>query len=306
MKQEKTQTQPSPSKLSVVIFWILSIGTALFTCVAFFYWTVVPYMQSSQYLTDLRESMATGNYASLINDDFIFNPDSNVEGILRNDFLRQATGYYQQNGSSKSTELIDKAIYEMEDYLQNHPSYYTYILSLADGYSLKSEITNNPQYFATSEMYFKKDLSLVSNRQDIIYLYAIGLLQHGKQYEALKIMRNLVAANPDVITIHYEMANVLMFFNNPVYYDEAFAEYDYTFNALGSSPDWIAGNGPRLKAAYQIFLKYFYTKNDFNSFYKVVTKLSVLDPEQKNIYANILAYMDASNKMPVLNINSGN
>ena len=303
MKQEKIQIQPSSNKLHVAIFWIVSISVATFLSVGFCYWTIVPYMQSSEYLTDLRTMMSTGDSSVLLNDQFVFDPDTNVEGILRNDFLREVSNQIQQDKSKeKSNPLLDKAIFEMDEYLQNHPSYYTYILSLADGYTLKSDLTGDPQYYAIAEKYYKKDLDVVRGRQDIAYVYAISLLQHNRKDDALKILRDLAVTNPSSAVVHYQLANVLMFLNDPTYYNEAYTNFEVALSYYWPSPDWITQNDASLKVAYQNFLKYFYKNNDFDNFYQVIVRLSVIDPAQKNIYDGVLGYMNQTHTIPKLNL----
>lgn len=271
----------------------------LFLCVGFFYWTIVPYMQSSEYLSDLQQAFSTGNYTVLLNDPFIFNPDSNVEGILRSDFLREVVNQYQSSTPPQSLDLLNEAISEMEEYLTNHPSYYTYILSLANGYELKSDITKNPADFADAVKTYQEDMAVVPGRQDIIYAYAVALVQHNQTDQALALLRDSVNKNPTIGEVHFQLANVLMFLNNPQYYAEAFSNFE---DAINSSPTWITSNSAELKMPFQTLLKYFYAQNDFNDFYTVVSQLSIIDPDQKDIYMNVLGYMKAYNKIPDLNI----
>ena len=295
MKQQQTQNKIPENNRSVVIFWIASIGTAIFISIAFLYWTVVPYMQSSEYISDIRQSSGTGDISILLNDDFIFSLNTNVQGILRNDFLRMVITQYDQGGLTAANPLLDKAILQMQNYTDTHANYYSYILSLANGYAIQSQLTNNPKLFDTSISYYNKDLSIIKDRQDVMYSYAIDLAQHGKEQEAQALIQSEIDKYPDVYATHYQLGSVFMLFRSPDF-KASLAQFEM---ALDHNIDL---NGTYTKQSYERFLSYFYEKNDFQDFYTVISRLKKLDPNQKYIYQGVLDYMDSHKEIPVLNI----
>ena len=300
MKQHKPQPKspnniPAADQTNIVIFWVVSIGLALFLCVGFFYWTVVPYMQSSEYLTDLRQAFSNGDYSTLTTDQFVFDPDSNVEGILRADFLREVTGLYNNGQITTDSPLLDKAISEMEEYTANHAPYYTYILALANGYATKAQATNDPSYFATAEKYYKEDMDVVKGRQDIIYTYAMALIRQKRMDDGINLLKDTIAQNPTVYASHYQLAEAYMI-SGEDYYGDALGEFEIALN------NNINLNADFTKQAYQAFLKYYYEKNDFTDFYTVVSRLSKLDPSQEYAYLGVLDSMQKTHLIPNLQI----
>ena len=290
----------SPSKQSVIIYWVVSISTTIFICIGFFYWTIVPYMQSGEYLANIRQAFSTGDYTVLTNDDFMFEPDSNVQGIMRSDFLHEIENLYNnQTDPTKVLPVLDKGIAEMEDYLSNHPDYYTYILALANAYSIKADIQKDPSIYALSEKYYKKDLEVIKGRQDITYAYAVSLIKHNRADEGITLIKDMINKNPGVYLINYELAQAYAIMGKD-YYVNSLDQFEVALNNnMNSNPAFT-------KQAYQEFVKYFYEKSDFNNFQVVVSRLSIVDPDQKYAYLEVLDYMKKNNKIPKLNLGLGN
>ena len=303
MKQPKPQQLPPPSSKSIIAFWIAAILVTAFLCVCFFYWTVVPYMQSEDYVLGERQAMTSGDFSVLTNDQFMFDPDTNVEGILRNDMLRTITGEYTQGRlDAKNMAPLDKGIAEMEDYLSNHPSYYTYVLTLADAYTAKAQLTKDSGTEAIAEATYQKDLNVIKGRQDVIFSYAVNLFETGRQEESFAMLRNVIAQEPNNVQAHYQLGRFLEFNGDTSMYDEAYQNLEFTLNYYWVSSDWISSNSAILKDSYQKFLGYYYKKNDYDKFYQVAYRLSVLDPDQKYSYLGVLDYMKANHKIPQLNL----
>ena len=296
MKQQQAQNKiPQQSNTSIAIFWVVAMGITIFICIAFLYWTVLPYMQSNEYISDIRQSSASGDLTPLISDDFIFSFDTNVQGILRNDFLRMVITQFDQGNITAPTPVLDKAIAEMQQYTDTHADYYSYILSLANGYAIQSQLTNNPKLFDTSISYYNKDLSIIKNRQDVIYSYAIDLAQHGKEQEAQALIQSEIANYPEVYAQNYQLGSVMMLFKSPDY-AAALAQFEI---ALNNNTDL---NSDFTKQSYERFLSYFYAKNDTTDFYTVVSRLSKVDTAQHDVYQGVLDYIDKNHEIPKLNI----
>ncbi len=302
MKQDKIQSKssnsPSVSNTSVVIFWIVSVGMSLFLCFGFFYWTVVPYMQSGEYIDAERTAFATGDFSGLLSDDFIFSPDSNVQGILRSDFLRTVVSQYNQGNIKTPSPLLDKAIAEMEDYTSNHPGYYTYLLGLASGYSVKGTVAKDPTYFALANKIYKQDMDLAVGRQDIVYSYATDLLRQGRSDEAISLMNVLIAQDPDTYANYYQMGQIYAYMDEK-HYDESLSNFELS---LGHE---VNLNNDFTKQAYQRFLKYYYDKNDVVHFRTVASRLSEIDQTQKYAYLGVLDSIDKTGKIPKLDFLGG-
>ena len=299
MKQEKTQTKLPQSKASVIVFWVVTIATTCFLSIAFFYWTIVPYMQSGEYLSDERDAMSSGDFSTMTSDQFLFDPDTNVEGILRSDFVREISSQISKGDGVKMLPLLDKAIAELEDYTQNHPGYYTYILTLANGYSVKGQITNDQSYYAKADDLYKKDMLLVPNRQDIIYSYAMDLMRQNRDSEAEDLLRKTTVSDPDTYATYYQLGEVYLL-TDDLHTQESLDNFEIALSH-GVNP-----NADFTKNAYQRFLKYYYEKKDFNNFLAVVSRLEEIDPPQKYAYEGVIGYMKQNNKIPDLNIASNN
>ena len=299
MKHEKTQIKSSPikapSKISVCIFWITSVAVALFLCVAFFYWTIVPYIQSNSYLDDMHQAFTTGDFSIFNNDQIVFDPDSNVQGILRSDFLRQILTQYNNGNFKTPTPLLDKGISEMEEYVSNHINYYTYVVGLANAYSLKSGMDNDPKSFAAEEKYFKQAMDIIPGRQDVAYSYAVSLLKQKRSDEAVAIIQQLIDKNPEIYTSNYQLGELYMMMGED-HYTQALGQFEIALSHdVDSNPDFT-------KSVYQELLRSYYSKNDTANFLTVVNRLVSVDPNQKNAYDGVLDYMKLNNKIPKLNI----
>ena len=183
----------------------------------------------------------------------------------------------------------------MQQYTDTHADYYSYILSLANGYAIQSQLTNNPKLFDTSISYYNKDLSIIKNRQDVIYSYAIDLAQHGKEQEAQALIQSEIANYPEVYAQNYQLGSVMMLFKSPDY-AAALAQFEI---ALNNNTDL---NSDFTKQSYERFLSYFYAKNDTTDFYTVVSRLSKVDTAQHDVYQGVLDYIDKNHEIPKLNI----
>ena len=298
MKQEKTQIKSSPSQpstLSTVVFWIVSIGTALFVCVGFFYWTIVPFLQSTTYLADTQQAFGSGDFSIFSTDQFIFDPDSNVEGILRSDFVRQVLTQYSNGNLKGDTPVLEKSISEMEEYMSHHKNYYTYIVGLANAYSVKAGITNDPQDIAMEDKYFQQALATIPGRQDVAYSYAISLAKQNRQDEAFALLQSMIVKNPDIYATYAQIGELKMM-EGETHYTEALNQYEIALNHdVDPNPDFT-------KSVYQELVRYYYQQNDIVNFTTAITRLLTLDPDQKTAYTSILDYMKINNKIPRLNI----
>jgi tetratricopeptide (TPR) repeat protein len=298
MKQEKLQNKqlPEPSVLSRTIFWFLSVGTALFLGVGFFYWTIVPYMQSYSYIIDTRQAYSTADFSIFIDDEFVFEPDSNVQGILRSDFLRQIMTQYS-NGTFKTLNpIFDKAINEMETYVSSHKNYYTYVIGLANAYSIKYGLDNDPKSLALEEKYFKQAMEIIPGRQDVVYAYSLVLLKQNRHQEALDLVQQLITKNPDIYSNYYQLGQLKMMMGID-HYTEALAQFEIALSHnVNTNPDFT-------KNVYQELLKYYYEKKDVPNFVIVTNQLIKVDPAQKNAYVGVLDFIKVNgNKLPNLNI----
>ena len=308
MKQINTQKSQNNSQktstASKVVFWTVSGGVAVFLSVAFFYWTLVPYMQSGEYLSNIRSSFASGDTSILVSDQFMFEPDSNVQGILRGDFLREVIGLYNGGQITKPTPLLDKAISEMEDYLSNHPDYYTYTLSLANAYSIKSDVTNDPAFFETAEKYYKRVSSVIKDRQDVIYTYAINLIKHKKYNEGLALLNDAVEKNPQIFNTHYQLGQAYIVIGESNYaiqgdpYLKSLSEFELALNhGANVNPGFTT-------QIYQELLRHFYKANDIEHFTTTINRLVEVDTEQKYAYLGVIDYMKTNHNIPTLNLES--
>jgi len=295
MKQQTQQTKFKPSNISVIVFQVLTVSVSIFILVAFFYWTVVPYMQSSEYLSDIRQAFSTGDVSVLTDDQFVFEPDTNVQGILRGDFLREIIGEYNNGHITKANPVLDKAVSEMQDYVDNHPDYYTYILSLADGYALKSKVENNPADFETAVKYFNKDMGVIKGRQDVTYSYAISLFQNGNAQEAIALMNNLVSNNAGIYQVNYEFGTLYAMMGTSMY-DKAMGQFEISLNGN------VDLNTDYTKHIYQEFVSYFYKTKDMANFITALNRLVIIDPDQKYTYLGVLNYINQNHKIPDLSI----
>jgi tetratricopeptide (TPR) repeat protein len=267
-------------------------AVALFSVIAFIFWTVVPQLQGREYL---KKAAIAYTPSVIVDNKFIFEPYTSAQGLIR--YLLVGALLQKVGDGSISTPdlLLDKAMEELEAYVTRFPIYYDYFVILGKAYEAQAELKKDPSLLTTAEGYYKKALEVAPGRQDAIYAYAINLLSQGRTDEAIAMLRQSIARNPGVMEGHYELGQALVVGTRGSY-NEALSEFEL---ALDHGVDL---NPPLTLQIYQKFFYYYYHAGDLTRLNVSVKRLATLDASQKEQFLNVSAYIETNHSIPIINI----
>lgn len=267
----------------------------VFGGIAFFWWTVLPYVQMSDYVSkenDMRQGIENTD-----NDSFIFDTHTFATAEIHYqflDFLLSLTA-----GNPKPSDIFDNAIASSKAYIDKFPSpYYRYYVKLATAYDVNAVLHNDSSLYATADMYYQKALQIVPNRQDVIYGYSVDLIRQGRDQDAIAILRNALLQDSANYETNYYLAFALAFApNHDSYNNEILSRFEYAIDNDVAGIDYAS-----LQKIYENLFAYYYQTKNVADFTTVVKRLAVWDPQQSAIFDKILDYIQKNNSIPLLNI----
>jgi tetratricopeptide (TPR) repeat protein len=265
---------------------------AIFSCLGFFVWTIVPQLQGREYL---KKAAVAYTPDVIIDDTFIFEPYTNAQGLIRYMLLGDLVQKFSSTPMSKPDPLFEKALSELEVYVIRFPYYYDYFVLMGKGYEAEALMKNDRSLEKTAERYYQKALAVAPGRQDALFAYAINLITQGRTTEALAMLKDTVARYPEVAEGHYAIAQALVVIGKDRY-SEALPEYEYSLDHK------VNLNPPLTLQIYQKFLYYYYHGGDMARLDTVAKRLAVLDPGQKDAFLGLSAYLEKNHSMPILDI----
>ena len=273
------------------------VAITLFLGTMFFDWTLVPHLQMAHYIAAAK---AEGTDPSLfVNDAYIFSPDSSAQEAIREDAMTRLLNEHDRGILVSPSPVLDKALQEMQAYADRHPEAYEDLVFVGKGYDTEASLKNDPALLKTAETYYEKAQALMPNRQEGVYLLAINLLTQGDDADGLGLLEGAVTLDPEIALNHYELAEASVVAGKQ-YYDQSLANFEIALYAGLDRDESLT------RKAYAIFLPYYYNAGDTQKVLVVASRLETLDPAQKDIYAQIVGYIQAKGVMPVLTLkNSG-
>jgi tetratricopeptide (TPR) repeat protein len=259
---------------------IVAMAATLLGAWIFFVGTVMPYFQMFAYRSAIEYSPSIHD-ASLLGA-FPFKYDTYVRGLICNDLVNTVFKAYNDGYIKKPNPFLDRAIAEMESYIQKHPDLYDDHLILAKSYDMQGAVHEyENKYFKMAEREYLAALKLMPDRQTILYPYAINLAQQDRMPEAISMLQQAYQKNPDIHTTGYILAEVYAM-GGEKYDMEALDAFESSFGrGINMNPNFTI-------KAYQGLLKDFYEAGDVEHFTVALERLVSIADKEKSSYAAIL------------------
>lgn len=194
-KMEGARMKQNPLLLGGAIFGSMAV------IIAFAYTIFIPLNQSRLYLYYLRTH--EGNEL-VKNIGSIFRPRNFAHYTLLDDFWRRLQ-VQEAFRKQEFSPLTDAVIEEIEYLIRREPSDAAMLLRLADIYTERGIGLGSSEDFKKGEEYARRATALSPGRQEIYYLLAFNLQGQKQPEEAVKIMRETVALNPETKKAHYTL-----------------------------------------------------------------------------------------------------
>lgn len=275
-----------------ILLGLLVSVVALFTVYGYFFGTVLPYLQGREYLIKTK---IVNTPDVILDDKLIFEPYTSAQSTIRELFLVAVLDQYMNGTLKAPNQLLDGAMDRMAEYAERFPIYYNYYLLLAKGYNTQAKLRNDASLFSVADTYYKRALELAPGRQDVIYSYALNLIDEGKPEEGVAMLRASIAETPTVAATHYRLAEVLTVFG-PSRYDEAMDEFEYALDRqINLDPQLVV-------VLYQKFFYHYFQKGDPVRFAVSARRLAVFDAAQRNAFLTVAEYAEQHHVVPDIDI----
>lgn len=281
-------------KIASIVFFTLA---GIFLSVGFVWWTVAPYYQMMLWRSDMN-AFRKGDDSRFPNDPVIFSHDTPAQGRMRLDSFSALFNQYVNGERTGYTPLYDTALTRVEEWVNNHPVQYSFLLFLAKAYEYKGNLTQNYGNYGTADEYYKKAIALSPERQDLLYAYAEHLSNTGKKDDAVALLQKMREKDPGIIQTQYYLGVVLAA-NEKKDYNDAIR---YIEGAFDQSQGRVPFDPVVIKTLYEHFLVYYYEKNDFEHFRLAAYRLYNIDTEQRDAYTVITKFLEEHHQIPLLNI----
>lgn len=166
--------QLSPAKLlRMSVFWSVTVGvSAVIILILFFKFTLAPYLQMRYYINLIQTGLTPKELAAKI--DRAFYPYTYAQENIRMNFLKTLPQLPPEEGIA---ELAKKSFEAMDDLIEKQPYEPRYPMNMG-------QILDDLGLRDKAEIYYRRALSLVPNRPDLLYLLAQNLVNQGKIKEA--------------------------------------------------------------------------------------------------------------------------
>ncbi len=284
-----------------IITTIFFSASAVFLGIAFFAWTVFPYLQMRSFFVGFKKAI-NGDASILRNNTFAFANMTYVQPELRYQFMDYLLNFYSDDKYAKEREelvsLLPIAIDKLSKSFSYEKNYAAHFLALGRGYDLMADLDplRSKEFHGQAVLQFKKSLEIYPDNQRTLYAYAITIANEGDVDGAIAMMQKILARDPRIPESHYYLGTLL-------YMKDNFANSDTALEHITYSLDH--GIEPALSLTKKIFEKmlvYYYAKQDISRFKIVVEKLSRYDNDQSLVYKKILSYIAEHNALPVINL----
>ena len=287
----RTKQKQLPSyRLLLVVFGILA---AYFT-VAFFYWTLVPFLQTIAYEREVRNDRIHNIHMS----HFIFVPYTYAQRVIRQEYLKYLIA---KDIDKTSMIFFDGAIAKMEELVAfegTNPYQYFW---LGRAFEKKVRVLKDRSYLFKAEEYFKKSMELAPQRQEPLYTYGHFLMRQNRFEEAVKIFGSQPALGHGVSISYFYLGQAQFNLGN-AFYLESFKNLEFFFNQpVQENPDQGI-----LRGIYAQLLYYFYQQGDAARFMMTAERLTKIDPNKQPLYAQMVQKIrNNGNLLPALLFQEG-
>ncbi len=272
---QKTKSKILSASL-ISISWLVSLFF-IFCFVAFF---LIPYFQMRNYIGILQSGDAA-QYDTISNT---LTPYTYAQENIRMSFLETTQQYAGSN--QEATKLFNQALDSMKDLVQRDPTNPRYFLSLAMGYTYEARAENNLSYLKDAETQLRKAMALTPKRQDIRYQLSYNLAQQSRFPEAIALMKDTVALDPNLDDSYYYLA-VVEFVAKSNYVDV----YNNLETALSGTTFHHLGDGQTtITTIYENILSQAYQARNKDVFIGAAKRLESLSPDKKASLDNIINF----------------
>lgn len=289
------------------IIGLILVICSIFLLIGFIWASVIPYLQARTYIKD----SAKGQWDKIFVNSFIFSPHTQAQQAICLDIFKTIQINPYAETESEKQELMQKSGW-IEQGLERcqplvlaagypDPTQYAFLAQAHDELGQLYKDQNNEIQasleFQRAEEFHQLILSLAPNREEFKSMYAVHLAFEGNVAEAIQRFRDILKVSPDFSTAHFYLGTFLTI-QGEKNYPEAFDQMEIAF----SKPNSSSGLDPRTaESVYGRFMVYFYKQQDLDRFYKSVKRQIGWDSAQKEMYQQIVTYMDQYHKLPVLN-----
>lgn len=276
-------------------YFVLTI-MSLFSIATIFFvvkYVVVPYAQMHTWL-HVAETLNKEQDKKINENSFPFKQQSLASQIIRLDLIDLV--FKSQKPNSSLGINYDTALNLMEKYAAENSVYpYVYYM-LARGFDEKAVATGEKKWLINAENYYHRALVLFPNRQEFLYPYAFNLFQQGKVVDAKEVLLNLYKADPTLPENSFYLG-IFSINLGEKSYNDALDKMEYAFEHGFEVIDTEA-----FSDSYTRLFMYYYKKNDIIKTKIVATRLSTVENNQKDLFAEIVRYIKTTNSLPKLQI----
>lgn len=288
-KQSEIVHQPSNSmtkgEISLIAGSSVVAGFITFAAIAFF---LVPYFQMQSFLNAWR----SGEAQQVINNlPYALSPYTYAQENIRPSLINYLSGSAKPD-NQVWTNLFNRALDAGKEMVQKEPYEPRHDLIVGKTLLAYSSFTNDKQYEAQAEEYFKRAYDLAPKRQDVRFLYAYCLAFEGKNDQAVQLLRDTVALDPKVGDSHYFLGITLSTLGES-HFPESFKELEIALSS--SNFTHLSDNKEALTSAYESFVRYFYSKRDAADLIQAATRLIIINPDHKDAYQKVIDIIKTGN-----------
>jgi len=271
--------------------------TAVYCTVAFLFWTLVPFFQTTAYRKEIRKDRIQAIHRS----NFIFSPYTYAQRPIRYEYLE-----FLKNKTIDATTLsiFEGAIKKMEEVIQIEGSDpYQYTL-LARAFEKKAELLQDRSYLIKADEHYKNALALAPQRPELLHVYGFGLVRQNRFREAIQILGTTPALDPN-FPISYLYLGMVQFNLGEDAYVDVIKNLEFFFQQPPREDPGEA-NLNFSRVIYEKSLYYFYRQGDSPRFVIASERLAQLDPNQQSLYLQLVQLIKNNNsQLPLLEFQGG-
>ncbi|KKS81408.1 MAG: Tetratricopeptide TPR_2 repeat protein [Candidatus Wolfebacteria bacterium GW2011_GWC1_43_10] len=272
--EEVSSPIPNLHSLRKIVYYLLFGAVTVFFLISFVL-TSLSYFQMRNYLTAIQsrdaDQLLTVFKKSLT-------PYSYAQENIRTHFAVYMQNYNGQG--EKANQLILESLAAMEDLVTYEKYNPRHFIVLGQSYLAFGRSQSSLEVVKKSEFYLAKAFELAPRRQDIRYSLSYILISQGRAEEAVNLLKETVALDPQVANSHFYLGIMLMDWGE-AHWSEALKHLETALTLPGLSGD---GKNPvLLKSTYSKLYDYFYKIRDTESFVTAGRRLAQIEPEKKGL-----------------------
>jgi tetratricopeptide (TPR) repeat protein len=282
--RKKGEEQPASSDWPLIVFFS---ALAAFFLTAFIFWTIIPFIQMSSYLSHIQ----AGRIQKIQKTDSIFWPYTYAQRVIRYEFLKTLE---EQNIDARHISLLNDGIKKMEESVAIEGwSPYQYI-RLGRSMEKKVELLHDPSFYKTAEEHYKKAIALSPTRQEVVYALGLSFIRQGKPRakEAVSLLKSALEPR---IPASYFYLGLAEFNAGAETYSDSLEHLEFFLQQASKNPDTRV-----VQDVYEKLFYFFYGAKDQTRLLTTASSLEKLHDPREALYRQVI---DSLKKdiYPVLN-----